>query len=145
MPDSLDVPSLGVPEFPARDGPQRLAAAATPQSKRRQKVMLEPGHSPLDWARLKSSGQDLRGVPQLARYTLEDLKQHRSMDDAWTAIQGKIYNLTPYMHFHPGGVKDLMRVAGRDGTKLFMLTHSWVNAEFMLDACLVGFLVPGGN
>ncbi|CAO3599256.1 unnamed protein product [Absidia cylindrospora] len=57
---SLNIPSLGVPEFPARDGPQQLAAAATPQSKRRQKVMLEPGHSPLDWARLKSSGQDLR-------------------------------------------------------------------------------------
>lgn len=22
------------------------------------------------------------------------------------------------------------------------LTHAWVNAEMMLDACLVGFLVP---
>ena len=22
------------------------------------------------------------------------------------------------------------------------LTHSWVNVDFMLDACLVGFLVP---
>ncbi|SAL95276.1 hypothetical protein [Absidia glauca] len=60
MPDPSDIPTLGVPEFPARDGPQRLAAAATPQSKRRQKVKLEPGHSPLDWARLKTSGQDLR-------------------------------------------------------------------------------------
>ncbi|CAO3646103.1 unnamed protein product [Cunninghamella echinulata] len=105
--------------------------------------MLEPGHSPLDWARLKTSGKDLRGVPQLGRYTLDDLKQHNTQNDAWTAIQGKVYNMTPYINFHPGGVKDLMRIAGRDGTKLFMLTHSWVNAEFMLDACLVGFLVPG--
>jgi hypothetical protein len=51
---------MEVPEFPARNGPQRLVAAATPQPKRRQKVILEPGHSPLDWARLKSSGKDLR-------------------------------------------------------------------------------------
>lgn len=101
-------------------------------------MILEPGHSPLDWARLKSSGKDLRvrrsfiielrhvthltclqGVTQLGRYTLEDIKQHKTEDDAWTAIQGKVYNITPYLKFHPGGVKDLMRIAGRDGTKLF--------------------------
>lgn len=52
--------TLPVPEFPSRNGPQRLIAAATKQPKRRQKVILEPGHSPLDWARLKSSGKDLR-------------------------------------------------------------------------------------
>ena len=30
------------------------------QKRPRQKVVLAPGHSPLDWARLKSSGTDLR-------------------------------------------------------------------------------------
>ncbi|KAG0177252.1 hypothetical protein DFQ29_005071 [Apophysomyces sp. BC1021] len=120
--------SLAVPEFPARNGPQRLAAASTPQPRGRQKVRLEPGHSPLDWARLKSSGKDLRGVPQLGRYTLDDIRQHNTIDDAWTAIQGKVYNMTAYVKFHPGGVKDLMRIAGRDGTKLF-------------NTCMVGFLV----
>lgn len=30
------------------------------QNRARQKVILAPGHSPLDWARLKSSGVDLR-------------------------------------------------------------------------------------
>jgi hypothetical protein len=51
---------LQVPEFPARNGPQRLIAAATKQPRGREKVMLEPGHSPLDWANLKASGKDLR-------------------------------------------------------------------------------------
>jgi len=69
------------------------------------------------------------------------LKEHKSPDDAWSAIGGKVYNITPYLKFHPGGEKELMRVAGRDGTKLFGLTHAWVNVDFMLDACLVGFLV----
>ncbi|CAO3674881.1 unnamed protein product [Umbelopsis ramanniana] len=137
-----DANTTDVPEFPARNGPQRLVAAATKQPKRRQKVILEPGHSPLDWARLKSSGQDLRGVAQLGRFTLTEIKEHRTENDAWTALNGKVYNMTSYVKFHPGGVKDIMRIAGRDGTKLFMLTHSWVNFEFMLDACLVGFLVP---
>ncbi|KAG2177079.1 hypothetical protein INT43_007735 [Umbelopsis isabellina] len=135
-----DANVMEVPEFPARNGPQRLVAAATPQPKRRQKVKLEPGHSPLDWARLKSSGKNLRGVTELKRYTLDEVREHRTQDDAWTVLNGKVYNMSAYVNFHPGGVKDVMRIAGRDGTKLFMMTHSWVNYEFMLDACLVGFL-----
>jgi cytochrome b involved in lipid metabolism len=44
---------------------------------------------------------------------------HNKRDDAWAAFSGKVYNITPYLAFHPGGEKELMRVAGRDGTKLF--------------------------
>ena len=47
------------------------------------------------------------------------LKMHNKKEDAWTAINGKVYNITPYLPYHPGGEKELMRVAGRDGTKLF--------------------------
>lgn len=47
------------------------------------------------------------------------LKEHNTRADAWTAINGKVYNITPYLPFHPGGEKELMRVAGRDGSKLF--------------------------
>ncbi|KAG6919164.1 hypothetical protein DXG01_008462 [Tephrocybe rancida] len=110
-------------------------------SKNRNKVALAPGHSPLDWASLKTSGTDLRGVESLSRIPPSVLKQHNKRDDAWSAFYGKVYNITPYLAFHPGGERELMRVAGRDGTKLFASTHAWVSAEFMLDACLVGFLV----
>jgi len=110
--------------------------------KKRRQVALAPGHSPLDWASLKSSGSDLRGVDTLMRIPPSVLKTHNKKEDAWTVINGKVYNVTPYLPFHPGGENELMRVAGRDGTKLFALTHAWVNAEFMLDACMVGFLVP---
>ncbi|KAF8666818.1 cytochrome b5 family [Rhizoctonia solani] len=112
------------------------------KGKARAKVALAPGHGALDWANLKSSGVDLRGVTELQRVTPSMLKEHRSRDDAWSAFGGKVYNITPYLPYHPGGEKELMRVAGRDGTKLFATTHAWVNLDFMLDGCLVGFLVP---
>jgi len=64
------------------------------------------------------------------------LKQHNKRDDIWMALYGKVYNVTAYMPYHPGGEKELMRAAGRDGTKLFAATHGWVNAEFMLDNCM---------
>ncbi|CCM01512.1 uncharacterized protein FIBRA_03568 [Fibroporia radiculosa] len=111
-------------------------------SAKRGKVALAPGHGPLDWANLKKSGEDLRGVDTLLRVTPSMLKQHNKRDDAWSAFNGKIYNITHYLSYHPGGEKELMRVAGRDGSKLFALTHAWVNLDYMLDGCLVGFLVP---
>lgn len=47
------------------------------------------------------------------------LKTHNKRSDAWSAFNGKVYNITPYLAFHPGGERELMRVAGRDGTELF--------------------------
>ncbi|KAK9719599.1 hypothetical protein K7432_004703 [Basidiobolus ranarum] len=127
--------------FPLPNGPQMVAPLQTRKKPRRVKVALEPGHSPLDWAKLKNSGADLRGVSSIGKYTLEDIKQHKSDTDAWCAIQGKVYNITAYINFHPGGKKELMRAAGRDATKLFMNVHSWVSTDTLLDQCFVGFLV----
>ncbi|KAH9052881.1 cytochrome b5 [Lactarius deliciosus] len=102
------------------------------KTKKREKVVLAPGHSPLDWAALKTSGADLRGgATSLARIPPSVLRMHNKRDDAWAAFNGKVYNITPYLAFHPGGEKELMP-----------LTHAWVNVDFMLDTCLVGFLVP---
>jgi len=140
-PDSVLMPP---PPINGKAGGLSLPPSTIAKPKpRSRKVALAPGHSPLDWACLKSSGADLRGgVETLTRITPSLLKEHNKPDDAWSAFYGKVYNITPYLSFHPGGEKELMRVAGRDGTKLFAATHGWVNYDFMLDACLVGFLVP---
>ena len=53
----------------------------------------------------------------------------------------KVYNVTPYMKFHPGGVDELMRGAGMNATQLFNDVHAWVNIQNMLEKCLVGYLV----
>ena len=34
-------------------------------------------------------------------------------------FQGRVYNVTPYLEYHPGGIPELMRGVGRDGTDLF--------------------------
>lgn len=31
----------------------------------------------------------------------------------------KVYNVTPYLKFHPGGVDELMKGAGINATKIF--------------------------
>lgn len=72
---------------------------------------------------------------------MAEVSEHATQTDAWSVFNGRVYNITPYLFYHPGGVKELMRVAGKDGTELFMQTHAWVNAELMMEGCLIGFLV----
>ena len=116
----------------------------SPNKPKGRPVVLEPGHSPLDWARLINSGADLRGLPSTipSPDTLfippSVLRQHNRRDDAWTVLAGKVYNITPYLPYHPGGQAELMRAAGRDGTQLFMEIHAWVSWDSMLRNCLVG-------
>ena len=166
LPPAGRVPSLA--QFPAANSAQRARGPApnrglgassslggglapppthsSKPSKPSRKVLLTPGHSPLDWARISGPNADLRGVPSSTPYlrvTPSMLKKMtgRKGKDAWMALNGKVYNVTPYAEYHPGGVPELMRGAARDGTKLFGEIHPWVNYETMLSACLVGLLV----
>lgn len=70
----------------------------------------------------------------------EEVKQHSSVDDAWLVLHGKVYNITPYLRFHPGGADILLKAAGRDATSLFNKYHPWVNAHALLERCCLGTL-----
>ncbi|XP_032959069.1 cytochrome b5 reductase 4 isoform X3 [Rhinolophus ferrumequinum] len=126
----LNVPSQS---FPAPSSQQRVASGG------RSKVPLKQGRSLMDWIRLTKSGKDLTGLKgRLFEVTEEELVKHNKKDDCWICIRGFVYNVSPYMEYHPGGEDELMRAAGSDGTDLFDQVHRWVNYESMLKECLVG-------
>ncbi|KLJ08137.1 hypothetical protein EMPG_16426 [Blastomyces silverae] len=154
-------PSLNVPLRPPPSAASSLRAPRPPgltsstlapvqvQGKLQpsRQVVLEPGHSPLDWAALTSNpNHKLRGenVPStLIRVTPSMLQAQngRKGRDAWTSYMGKVYNITPYLPFHPGGKGELLRGAGKNSEKLFAEVHPWVNWDGMLAECMVGILV----
>lgn len=108
----------------------------------RAKVPFEIGYSPMDWMKLNRTHPDLAGLKgQTNRrlISLAEVKQHKSGDSIWTILKGRVYNISPYMKFHPGGVDMLMKAAGKDCTSLFNKYHAWVNDEFMMEKCLVGY------
>ncbi|KAL7083614.1 hypothetical protein ACP275_14G174600 [Erythranthe tilingii] len=129
-------------------GPASSAKASPPvkRSTARAKVPFEKGYSQVDWLKLTRTHPDLAGLKGQSNkrlISLNEVKQNQSEDSMWTVLKGRVYNIAPYMKFHPGGVDMLMKAVGKDCTSLFNKYHAWVNAEFMLEKCLVGVLDVG--
>ena len=74
------------------------------------------------------------------QFQISNPPQHRSPDDAWIAVRGRVYNLTSYLPYHPGGAKILMAHAGKDATMAFNRYHAWVNVDALLGRAFVGVL-----
>ncbi|KAK1401148.1 Reduced lateral root formation [Heracleum sosnowskyi] len=110
----------------------------------RAKVPFEKGYSQMDWLKITRTHPDLAGLKGQSNkrlISLKEVKLHKTEEDSmWTVLNGRVYNITPYMKFHPGGVDFLMKAVGKDCTALFNKYHAWVNADFMLEKCLVGIL-----
>ncbi|MEY4989874.1 MAG: hypothetical protein RIS08_100 [Actinomycetota bacterium] len=73
--------------------------------------------------------------------TLEELAKHNSTSDCWTAVEGKVIDLTNYLSKHPGGSAVLSRICGTDGTNAFLGQHSGQQTPMaQLDALVIGTL-----
>ena len=58
-----------------------------------------------------------------AVYTREEVARHASDDSNWVIIDDKVYDLTRFAAFHPGGAAFISSVAGRDATDKFYAFH----------------------
>lgn len=104
-----------------------------PQQKQQQPVRKKVGRFGLsDWTRLLSVSKDLAQLHGKAiRNNIQwnEIKLHNNIHDGWTVIKNKVYNITPYIRYHPGGEKILKPTLGNDGTILFNKYHRWVNED----------------
>lgn len=81
----------------------------------RNKIALKPGYSLVGWIRLGNSGEDLTGLGKgkTIQVSHSELAKHNTPTDCWMAVRGKVYNVTRYLEYHPGGQDQLLRGAGR--------------------------------
>jgi cytochrome b involved in lipid metabolism len=56
-------------------------------------------------------------------YSFEEVKTHNSKQSCWSAIRGKVYDLTSWISNHPGGEKTILSICGKDGTEAFVNQH----------------------
>lgn len=56
-------------------------------------------------------------------YSVEEVAKHNSEDDLWVIISNKVYDLTKFVKYHPGGIQPLLQFAGKDATNIFYSVH----------------------
>jgi len=106
----------------------------------RGKVPLGRGFSQMDWMRLASRSDSLTPHRSAAPIPMDEVRRHATPDDAWCVLRGVVYDITPYLHYHPGGFESIASVAGTDATRVFEFYHKWVNYHAMLEKCAIGIL-----
>ncbi|XVF22929.1 hypothetical protein REPUB_Repub12eG0213100 [Reevesia pubescens] len=90
----------------------------------RTKVPFEKGYSQMDWLKLTQTHPDLAGLKGQSNrrlISMSEVKQNQTEGSMWTVLKGRVYNISPYMKFHPGGVDMLMKAVGKDCTALFSI------------------------
>ncbi|KAL7574334.1 hypothetical protein ACA910_008440 [Epithemia clementina (nom. ined.)] len=59
-----------------------------------------------------SSSSPPQSLLPLPTFTICQVQQHSTAESAWIVAGRDIYNVTPYLHHHPGGVTALLKRAG---------------------------------
>ncbi|RYR22183.1 hypothetical protein Ahy_B03g067465 isoform B [Arachis hypogaea] len=100
--------------------PELKSPVAKPAA--RTKVPFEKGYSQMDWLKLTRTHPDLAGLKGQSNKRLipmDEVRKHQTEGEMWTVLKGHVYNISPYMKFHPGD-----KMAARNQTKdLKCVTH----------------------
>tara|TARA_Y100000389_G_C17457588_1_gene519234 strand:- start:120 stop:2033 length:1914 start_codon:yes stop_codon:yes gene_type:complete len=65
-------------------------------------------------------------------YTRQDVENHNLQNDLWIIIENKVYDLTEFINFHPGGKNIILEKAGQDATYSFnQMGHSMYARNIM--------------
>lgn len=65
---------------------------------------------------LALTGQGVRG-----QITVEEIAQHSSNDDCWSAVYGEVYDVSVYAPTHPND--SVYAMCGKEATSMFDAVH----------------------
>ncbi|KAF5599527.1 NADH cytb-reductase [Fusarium pseudoanthophilum] len=73
----------------------------------------------------------------MEEFTIKQVAEHNSPEDAWLIIHGQVYDVTKYLADHPGGADVLTEASGTDASEDFdNAGHSEDAFEIMKDCCV---------
>jgi len=79
-------------------------------------------------------------MSELPEFTFEQVATHKTRDNIWFALNGKVYDVTKFLEEHPGGEEILLENAGSDATGAFEDVGHSNDAREMLHHYLKGSL-----
>jgi L-lactate dehydrogenase (cytochrome) len=79
---------------------------------------------------------------QLPLISWEEIAKHTTVASLWTVIEDEVYDLTAWAPQHPGGLQELLDVAGKDGTAAFQSAHHPAAVEVFKLNYRIGRVAP---
>jgi acyl-lipid Delta6-acetylenase / acyl-lipid (9-3)-desaturase len=73
--------------------------------------------------------------------TMANIAKHNKRDDIWIVVEGKCYDVTKFVDYHPGGWLVLVDMGGKDCTDAFANYHPARVYEKMLPSYYIGDVV----
>ena len=76
------------------------------------------------------------------RYTAAEVSAHSRHDDCWVVVHDVVYDVTPFLAYHPGGPEVLLmnRTTDGDATAAFEAIGHSPSARQLLESMRVGVL-----
>jgi fatty acid desaturase len=97
----------------------RRAAASKPAGTVYREALGEAVVSPAEAASIAAA----RASGASRSVTWAEVKKHNSRGDAWLVVDGKAFDVTPFVERHPGGFRPIVAMAGRDSTEVMNEFH----------------------
>lgn len=133
---------------PSSAGTHYASSSNASTSGASNRIVVRPGYSQMDWLRrckrerVDGSSENAPKSDAKRVISREELAKHNTREDCWIGLRGRVYNLTHYVEYHPGGEEILAPSYGTDATALFDKYHKYVNGEYIMRATQVG-VMPG--
>jgi succinate dehydrogenase/fumarate reductase flavoprotein subunit len=89
----------------------------------------------------KSSGPRTKD----GEYSLEEVAKHKTANDVWVVVDGKVLDVTKFLPDHPGGKMAIMAFAGRDASTEFNMVHEKGVVEKYAPETIIGKLKPASK
>ncbi|VDK77257.1 unnamed protein product [Dibothriocephalus latus] len=100
------------------------------------------------WNKYTRSAEYLSLTPENKPISEDELMKHYSPEDMWMALShnGKlrVYDVTKFAEYHPGGYDLIATNAGTDATEEFRCAHAYVSAD-MISRLQKGYLVRSAH
>ncbi|RSM16687.1 hypothetical protein CDV31_004459 [Fusarium ambrosium] len=82
-------------------------------------------------------------MSDLPTFTTVEVAAHKTRNDLWIVVHGKVYDVTEYVRDHPGGVDALIDVAGTDATTAYQDVGHSEDADEILEGYYIGQSAEG--
>ncbi|KAH6760455.1 cytochrome B5 isoform E [Perilla frutescens var. hirtella] len=71
-------------------------------------------------------------------HVFEEVLKHNKLEDCWIIVNGKVYDVTPFMAEHPGGDEVILSSTGKDATSDYEEVGHSDSAREMMDKYYIG-------